>query len=191
MKILLETERLILRQFTENDLENLYNLDNDPDVVRLASRTGQPTEYTVIKTETLPKILEYYQKFPNFGCWATMEKSSNEFIGWFLFRPNVDNLVINPEEVELGYRLKKSAWGKGYGTEGAKALIYKGFTEMNVESVAATSLIANTASIHVMEKVGLKFEKYFTETRYLGGSQEAVKYSIHRSQFFATEKAKQ
>jgi RimJ/RimL family protein N-acetyltransferase len=185
MKIYLETERLTLRQFTEQDLDNLYNLDSDPDVVRLASRTGKPTEYTVIKTETLPSIIKYYQKYENFGCWATIEKSTNEFIGWFLFRPNLDNPVINNDEIELGYRLKKSAWGKGYATEASTALILKGFTELNVKCVVATSLVANTASIRVMEKVGLKLERYFTETRFLGENKEAAKYSLDRNSFLS------
>ena len=60
-----------------------------------------------------------------------------------------------PGEVELGYRLRKSAWGKGYATEGSRALICKGFTEFGVQRVVAEAMAVNLASRRVMEKAGL------------------------------------
>ncbi|MBD2384336.1 GNAT family N-acetyltransferase [Cylindrospermum sp. FACHB-282] len=184
MKIFLETERLIFRQFTENDLDNLFELNNDPDVVRFANLTGKPTEYEDIKQQVLPRFLKYYNLYDSYGIWAAIEKSSKNFIGWFHFRPNLENTAIdNPEEIELGYRLRKSAWGKGYATEGSRELILKGFSELKIQCVVATALVANVASIRVMEKAGLKFERYFLETRFIGGNQEAVKYSLDQAQF--------
>lgn len=125
MEVFLETERLALRRFTEDDVDNLFNLDGDPEVMRFLTG-GKPTPRGVIQNKTLPRLLDYYERFEGFGCWAAVEKSTGEFLGWFEFRPQEGD---DTGEVELGYRLNRSAWGKGYATEGSRALIHKGFTE--------------------------------------------------------------
>ena len=151
MQVFLETERLVLRRFTEADLDNLFDLNGDPEVMRFLTG-GKPTPREVIRNETLPRILHYYERFAGLGFWAAIEKSIGDFMGWFEFRPPEGG---GPDEVELGYRLRKSAWGKGYATEGARALIRKGFTELGVRRVVAQAMAVNTASRRVMEKVGL------------------------------------
>jgi [ribosomal protein S5]-alanine N-acetyltransferase len=172
MKVFLETERLILRFFTPEDAENLFKLDSDPNVMRFING-GNPTEYNIIKEQVLPRFLGYYQKYDRFGFWATIEKSSNEFIGWFHFYPAIEHRcanelqIANSNEIALGYRLCQSTWGKGYATEASKVLIDKGFMEWEVQRVVAWALTVNKASTRVMEKVGLKWEKefVFTETQ--------------------------
>jgi RimJ/RimL family protein N-acetyltransferase len=88
-KVFLETERLILRQFTDADADNLFELDSDREVIRFANlgiiKGGDPTDtdWETIRNKTLPRLLAYYQKSDGYGYWAAMEKSSNEFIGWF------------------------------------------------------------------------------------------------------------
>jgi RimJ/RimL family protein N-acetyltransferase len=129
MQVFLETERLVLRRFTEADVDNLFDLDSDPEVMRFLTG-GKPTPRDVIGNETLPRFLRYYERLEGFGFWAAIEKSTGEFLGWFEFRPQEGG---GPGEVELGYRLKKSAWGRGYATEGSRALIRKGFTELGVQ----------------------------------------------------------
>lgn len=185
MKIFLETERLILRQFTEDDADNLFELNSDPDVVRFTPDVGQPTEYKVIQTQILPRFFSYYKKYDGYGVWAVIEKSSQEFIGWFLFRPAMhasyfDPALANPMDIELGYRLRKVAWGKGYATEGSKALIFKGFSELGTQLVIAVALAENVASIRVMKKAGLKLEKRFF---YEGNGQEVVIYVLKEDEF--------
>ncbi|GET43884.1 GNAT family N-acetyltransferase [Microseira wollei] len=169
MKVFLETERLILRQFTDSDADNLFELDSDRQVIRFANlgiiKGGDPTDtdYETIRNKTLPRLLAYYQKYEGYGFWAAMEKSSNEFIGWFQFRPaldspfNVASGFYGNNDIELGYRLRKVSWGKGYATEGARALVLKGFSELGTQRVVSSALAANRASIRVMEKAGLKF----------------------------------
>ncbi len=172
-KVFLETERLILRQFTESDAENLFELDSDREVIRFANlgiiKGGEPidTDRETIRNKTLPRLLAYYQKYEGYGFWAAIEKSSDEFIGWFQFRPaldsqfNVTSGFYDKNDIELGYRLRKVSWGKGYATEGAKALVLKGFSELGTQRVVSSALAANRASIRVMEKAGLKFfQKY-------------------------------
>ncbi len=88
--------------------------------------------------------------------------------------------IHSKNEIELGYRLRKAYWGKGYATEGSRSLILKGFCELDTQRIFATALVANTASIRVMEKVGLKFEKRFIDQE---TNQEAVKYALNKDEF--------
>jgi RimJ/RimL family protein N-acetyltransferase len=151
MQVFLETQRLVLRRFTEADADNLVNLDADPDVMRFVTG-GVPTSRDQIENEFLPAFLGYYQRYEGFGFWAAVEKATGEFLGWFHFRPGPDAV---PGEVDLGYRLRKAAWGKGYATEGSRALIARGFTEFGVQRVVAQTMAVNTASRRVMEKAGI------------------------------------
>lgn len=157
MQVFLETQRLVLRRFTMADADDLVSLDADPDVMRHVTG-GVPTSRDEIETEVLPAFLGYYQRYEGFGFWAAVEKATGEFLGWFHFRPRPDAV---PGEVELGYRLRKSAWGKGYATEGSRALICKGFTEFGVQRVVAEAMAVNMASRRVMEKAGLKLVRTF------------------------------
>ena len=137
MQIFLETERLVLRRFTEDDVDDLVELDSDPDVMHFING-GRPTPRREIESDVLPMFLDYYERFVGYGFWAAMEKSSGRFVGWFHFRPAT---VDRPDEVELGYRLRKSFWGKGYATEGSRALIDKGFAELGVQRVVAFTMV--------------------------------------------------
>jgi RimJ/RimL family protein N-acetyltransferase len=149
--IFLETERLLLRQFTSADVDNLFELDSDPDVMRYING-GSPTPREVIATDILPHWLGRYEQWKEFGTWAAIEKATGDFLGWFHFRPLPG---AGDDEADLGYRLRKSAWGKGYATEGSRALIHKGFSESGVQRVVASTMIDNVASRRVMEKSGL------------------------------------
>jgi hypothetical protein len=74
-----------------------------------SSPAANPTPRDTIQKETLPRILHYYERFAGFGFWAAIEMSTGQFLGWFEFRPLEGGC---PGEVELGYRLKKSAWAR-------------------------------------------------------------------------------
>lgn len=81
-----------------------------------------------------------------------------EFIGWFHLRP----LPGSPlDEPELGYRLRREAWDKGYGTEGSRALIQKGFVDLGVQRVVASTYQDNLASRRVMEKSGMSLVRTY------------------------------
>ena len=151
MDVFLETERLVLRRFTSADADLLASLDADPDVMHFVTG-GVPTSRAEIESDFLPAFLGYYQRYEGFGFWAAVEKATGDFLGWFHFRPRPD---AAPGEVELGYRLRRSAWGRGYATEGSRALISMGFTDLGVERVFAHTMTLNAASRRVMEKCGL------------------------------------
>ena len=177
VQVFLQTERLILRRFTEADADALYELDGDPEVMRFVTG-GKSTPRDEIETEVLPAFLDYYERFAGFGFWAAIEKSTGEFLGWFHFRPPPSG---GSDEVELGYRLRRSAWGKGYATEGSRALIRKGFTEFGVERVVAETMAVNIASRRVMEKSGLTHVRTFHQEwpeRIEGSEHGDVEYAL-------------
>jgi len=154
--ILLETGRLYLRRLWPEDVELLFDLDSDSEVMRFISK-GQPTPLARMENEYLPRILGYYQNWPPQGFWIAHQRASDEFIGWFHLRPD----KMQPDEMELGYRLKRSIWGRGLATEGSRALVEKAFGPWGYRKVCARTLVVNLASRRVMEKAGLRFEHEF------------------------------
>ena len=160
MQVFLETERMVLRRFTVADVDHLVDLDSDPEVMRFLTG-GTPTPREVIQNDILPAFLRSYEHFPGFGVWAATEKASGEFLGWFGFQPKD---AASPNDVALGYRLRRAVWGQGYATEGARALIRKGFTELGMQRVFATTYQDNLASRRVMEKAGLRLVRTYRIT---------------------------
>ena len=152
MCIILETSRLALRQFTEDDADNLFNLNSDPEVMRYLTG-GRPIPREEIRDQIIPFHLGVYDRLDRLGTWAAESTATGEFLGWFHFRPGHGSDDIT--NIELGYRLRRSSWNKGYATEGSRALVSMGFTDLGVERVFALTMTVNTASRHVLEKCGL------------------------------------
>ena len=168
-----ETEQLVLRRFTHADVERLFSLHNDPDVTRFLNG-GRPACRREVERE-------YRERFAKDGYWAAIEKAKDDFIGWFGFHPRKDR---GPDEFELGYRLRRSAWGHGYATEGSRALIHKGFTELGVRRVFAETMAVNLASRRVMEKSGLEYVRTFHEDwsdPIAGAEHGEVEYALARA----------
>lgn len=158
MLVYLETDRLVLRRFTVDDLDDLVDLDSDPAVMWHLTG-GRPTPPEEVRDEVLPGLLAYYDRGDAFGFWAAVDQRTGTFLGWFHFRPYPGGPPAGSPlryGIELGYRLRRMAWGRGYATEGSRALIRKGFTELGVERVYAETMAVNTASWRVMEKAGLR-----------------------------------
>jgi RimJ/RimL family protein N-acetyltransferase len=159
MRVFLETSRLTLRHFTEDDEDNLFELNSDPEVMRFLNG-GMPTPRDEVRTRIIPVFLGYYERFEGFGFWAAAETATGQFLGWFHVRPPLRDAGTpagwdEDGVAELGYRLRRSAWGKGYATEGSRALIGKGFAEFGVRRVVAETLAGNLGSRRVLEKSGL------------------------------------
>src|SRR3712207_161227 len=182
MRVLLQTERLVLRRFTGADAEDLLDLHGDPEVMRFLTG-GRPTPREKILSETLPRYLSYEGPREAFGVWAAVGKPTGGFLGWFLFRPPEG---ARPGDVELGYRLRRSAWGKGYATEGSRALVQKGFAELGVRRVMAQTMAVNQASRRVMEKAGLVYTRTFYRDwpEPIAGAEEGeVEYALTRDEW--------
>ena len=154
-KIYLETERLILREFGPDDAANLLELDSDPEVRRYVDQPNPPTPESAARV--LGRFLDWQKKPGQYGYFAAIEKATGAFLGWFHFRPTRELT----EAIEIGWRLKQAAWGKGYATEGARAILRKGFLAQSVQRVAAEAMTENVASIRVMQKIGLRFGHEF------------------------------
>lgn len=184
MQVFLETERLVLRRFTCDDVDNLVELDSDPDVMRFING-GRPTPRHEIENVIMPAFLGNDERFGGLGFWAAIERSTGQFVGWFHLRPAEGA----GDELELGYRLRRSAWGKGLATEGSRALIDKAFAEPGVQRVFASTMVVNVASWRVMEKAGLRFARNFHQPwpdRIEGEEEGDVEYALLRSEWEQT-----
>lgn len=166
---MIETLRLRLRMFRPDDLDDLYEkVFSDPEIFRYV---GNGMVATHAETETaLLSIIAHWQKH-GFGRWAAIEKESNRMIGFGGLR----SLFGTPE---LVYHFAKPHWGKGLATELARAALRYGFEEHRFERIVAIAKPANVASAHVMEKVGMRFEKL---AQYY--DIDVVQYEILRHEF--------
>jgi RimJ/RimL family protein N-acetyltransferase len=191
MRIFLETDRLTLRRFTAADEDNLFELNSDPEVMRFLAG-GRPTPRDTVRTRTIPTFLGYYERFEGFGFWAADEKATGQFLGWFHFRPPLPDASppgwLADGQIELGYRLRRVCWGKGYATEGSRALIDKGFAEFGVQRVVAETMTDNRASRRVLEKSGLTLAGTFPGDGLAGfeaGEPDCVEYVLTRADWEA------
>lgn len=164
----IETDRLLLRMIRADDLDNLAALFGDPEVVKYVG-DGKPADRAETQ-RALESIIRHWERH-GFGRWAVIEKSTGEFIGFGGLR----SLFGTPEVV---YHLAKARWGRGYATELARAALRFGFEERDYARIVAITKPANIASIHVMDKLGMQFEK---NARYY--DIDVVQYSISRHQF--------
>jgi RimJ/RimL family protein N-acetyltransferase len=160
------TERLALRRFTTDDAANVLSLDGDPQVMRFL--TGTTKSAAQIRGEVLPNLVGYHLRHPGFGYWAAETRADGEFVGGFGLRPVTPSdgpIEYWPDAsgdtgvASLGYRLRRSAWGQGYATEGARALVRLAFTGLGVREIVATTMAVNTGSRRVMEKAGLRYAR--------------------------------
>jgi RimJ/RimL family protein N-acetyltransferase len=176
VRIYLETDRLRLRQFTGEDVDNLFELNSDAEVMRYL--IGGPTSRAKIRDEIIPFHLGRYEESDEFGTWAAEARSTGEFLGWFHFR------LADSRGIDLGYRLRKATWNKGFATEGSRALIRKGFADLGVPRVFAHTMTVNAASRRVLEKSGLVLVR-----THAWDSADAVEGSEHGEVEYALSRA--
>ncbi|WP_370317072.1 GNAT family N-acetyltransferase [Pseudoalteromonas sp.] len=174
------TARLSFRLMDENDAELLYELDNDPEVMKHLTR-GKVSTMQTIKEVFIPRLNAYKNEQKGWGLWQVNIIESNEFIGWVLVRPMGFFEQPDFSDLEIGWRFKKMSWGKGYASEAALAIAKAVSEPEEVKSLSATALKANLGSIKVMEKLGLKFVKNYTH-KDEQGELPAVLYSCHKEQ---------
>ncbi len=175
----LETARLRLRPSVAGDRDDLFALEQDAEVMRFLNG-GEPTPLDGVDADAdflMPRGGEA-------GMWVAEEKPSGAFVGWFSLYDHGDG------KAELGYRLRRAAWGQGYGSEGAKALVDAGFSRFGFVHIVANTMAVNWGSRRVMENAGLVYVRTFHADwpDPLPGSEEGeVEYAVTRETWsFAT-----
>lgn len=146
---IIETKRLILREFSTEDAQFMYNLNLDPEVVKY---TGDPPFSSIYESRNFLENYSDYRK-NGFGRWVVCLKGTDEPIGWCGLKLNEENVV------DLGFRFFKKHWGKGYATESAKACLDYGFQTLNLSEIIGRAATENGASVRVLEKLGMELFK--------------------------------
>lgn len=148
MGFYLETERLILREMTADDAQIMFDMNNDPEVIRY---TGDGPFASVEATRDF--LANYYaRQKPGTGRWGIEEKATGELIGWAGIKYEEDSGAY-----DVGYRLMRSHWGRGVATEAARACIAYAFEQLHVKEIIGRVMHDNIASIRVLEKLGLRY----------------------------------
>ena len=145
----LTTPRLELRPQKADDSDLLVELDGDPDVMEFL--TGRGTEPQEVIEVWMPHRTEPAHDALGLGYWSAFE--DEEFVGWFCLTPD-DGLTS--EAAELGYRLRRRAWGRGLATEGATRLMEHGFVTVGLDRIWAETMAVNVRSRAVLERLGLR-----------------------------------
>ena len=142
------TLRLALHDITGYHANELYELDSDPRVMRYIGN-GRPSTRAQIDAAML-RLPRAYALYPGLGTWRATRRDTGDFVGWFALK-----YVPGTAEVEVGYRLRHGAWGRGFATEGARELVRYGFDDLGLQRIIGVTHPDNLASQHVLQKIGL------------------------------------
>lgn len=150
--LMIETKRLILRQWREEDLDCFVKLNADPRVMEYFPAV-KTLEESVKEYEA---ILEHFKKH-GYGWWAVSERDKMNFIGFIGLR-YIDFPASFTPAVEVAWRLAYDYWGKGYATEGARASLRYGFERLNLSDIIAVTSAHNLRSKAVMKRIGMQHD---------------------------------
>ena len=165
----LQTARLLLRPWRQEDLGPYARMCADPEVMRYMPATMSREQ----SAEQLAGFVSHWEE-RGFGLWAVEERASGDFIGRIGLMRHED-WPEGEHNTEVGWLLDRSYWGRGLATEGALASLRYGFEELGLERIISITLPANAASRRVMEKAGLTFQG---ETRW--SDHDVIWYAVDR-----------
>lgn len=183
VQVVLETERLVLRRFTSDDVGLIEELHSDPAVMRFING-GLPTPRDRVVADVLPTLCRTGEHPLGYAYQAAHERATGTFVGWFELRGT------GPQGIELGYRLRAAGWGRGYATEGSLALVDRAF-ESGAHRIFACTMTVNTGSRRVMEKTGLRYLRTFHEDwpESIPGSEHGeVEYALTREDWLESRR---
>ena len=160
MKVFAETPRLILREIDIQDANGILQLDSDPEV-----HLYLPDKVIHTIEEAKDDIRNIRRQYADFGIgrWALIEKATGAFTGWAGLKWNIGPENNRHNFYDLGYRLIRKYWGKGYASEAAKVSVDYGFNTMNLDEIIGVADSRNIASLKILQKVGMKFIETFIE----------------------------
>jgi RimJ/RimL family protein N-acetyltransferase len=150
-KVCIETERLTLVALTSEHISELNTLDSDPAVMHFIT-DGMPRP-PGHNEKAVPRLERYARENPGLGLWPVYLTSSGEFMGWYILKH-----LLDTGEVEIGFRIKKKFWNRGFSTEAGLALIQHGFETVGLKRIIAIVRPDNLASQSVIKKIGLTYE---------------------------------
>lgn len=170
-----DSDRLSFALMGPDDADLLYELDQDVEVMRYING-GHMTTRKEVAEVFLPRMAQYTHAEHGWGLWKVLTTHDEQFIGWVLVRP-MNFFSDNPQwdDLELGWRFKRSAWGKGYATEAARALWQALVQHGQVRRFTAIAMPGNAASIGIMKKLGMQYLKTGIHSDPLG-DEEVVYY---------------
>lgn len=146
----LETLRLRLRGWTDQDRPSFFLMNSHPDVMHFFPSILDKSQ----SNQFLDAIIAKFAQQGGWGLWAAELKSNNQFIGFIGLNIPAANLPMSPC-VEMSWRLLPAYWGKGYATEGAKAVIELAFNQLNIDELVAFTAVPNLPSEAVMKRLGM------------------------------------
>jgi len=158
MKVLIETERLILRELEYTDDKDLFEMDSDPEVHLFIENNPVKSIDEITKVIEMLKV-QYNEN--GIARWAVVDKSTNECIGWSGLKYFNQPLNNHNNFYELGYRFKRKHWGKGFATESSNAILDYGFKNLNTDTIYAITDPKNENSKKVLTKLGFDFKETF------------------------------
>lgn len=150
MKTVIETERLILRTWQDSDVKAFFRINQDPKVIE-----HLPGAMSIVQVNDFIARMNEQQQQRGYSLWAAELKTNAELIG-FVGLNYTDWPSHFTPAVEIGWRLGSQYWGKGYATEGSKATLEHGFSSCNLQEIVSFTVPANTHSVAVMRRIGLK-----------------------------------
>ncbi len=155
-RVVLETERLRLREITEADADDLQRLNANPNVIRYVGESAladRAAALEVLRVRVLPQYRDY-----GVGRWAVVLRETGAFLGWCGLK-----YLPDTNEYDLGYRFLEEYWGQGYASESARAVLDWGLRSLPGARIIAQVLVGNARSIRVVEKLGMRFERHSRE----------------------------
>lgn len=157
MAVLVETERIILRHWNpELEAEHAFELYSDPEVMRYIGKGQTVTSLSDIRNNLRHRLDESQRRNDGSGAWAIVDRATQEPVGTALLKRLPDGDGVPTLDWEVGWHLKKSAWGKGYATEAGNAVLNYGFTTLQLPVIYAVVIPENQASIRVTQRLGMQ-----------------------------------
>ena len=171
------SERLKFRLMDSKDAQALWEIDQDPAVMKFLNG-GTPTSIEQVNSVFIPRMKKYRNSELGWGIWQVSNKVTDEYLGWVLIRP-MSFFTESPDtkDLELGWRFFQATWGRGYATEAAIAIKDAVVANTDVTHVSALAVADNLASVEVMKKMGMKFIRAYLHEDPIGDF-DAVHYQM-------------
>lgn len=173
------TERLLLRQWREEDFPQFAHMNADPEVMEYFPQLLSREESDTFATH----IMQLIEK-RGWGLWALELKDEKTFVGFTGLHESWSGLPF-PQEIEIGWRLAKPFWGRGLACEAAKRVLQYGFEELNLHKIISFTSVINLRSQRLMARIGLQDTgRNFAHPKVpVGPLREHVLFELHRTEY--------